>query len=55
MAVRPVVLYPDPRLKVKLAPAPEVTDLLRAAAQDLLDTMDACPPRTVGIAAPQIG
>ncbi len=55
MAVRPVVLYPDPRLKVQIAPALEVNDAVRAAAQDLLDTMDACPPRTVGIAAPQIG
>ena len=55
MAVRPVVLYPDPRLKVEIAPTLEVDDAVRAAAQDLLDTMDACPPRTVGIAAPQIG
>ena len=55
MAVRPVVLYPDPRLKVQIAPSSEVDDAIRAAAQDLLDTMDACPPRTVGIAAPQIG
>ncbi len=55
MAVRPVVLYPDPRLKIQIAPAFKVTDGIRAAAQDLLDTMDACPPRTVGIAAPQIG
>ncbi len=54
MPVRPVVLYPDPRLQT---PCAAVTDLdkARAAAQDLLDTMDACPPRTVGIAAPQIG
>ncbi len=55
MAVRPVVLYPDPRLKVVIAPAINIDDALRSAAQDLLDTMDACPPRTVGIAAPQIG
>ena len=55
MAVRPVVLYPDPRLKIQIAPALEVNEAIRAAAQDLLDTMDACPPRTVGIAAPQIG
>ncbi len=55
MAVRPVVLYPDPRLKVVIAPAVDVDDAVRAAASDLLDTMDACPPRTVGIAAPQIG
>lgn len=55
MPVRPVVLYPDPRLKVVIAPATDVDDAVRAAAHDLLDTMDACPPRTVGIAAPQIG
>ena len=54
MPARPVVLYPDPRLQ---APCAAVTDLAeaRAAVQDLLDTMDAGPPRTVGIAAPQIG
>ncbi len=55
MAVRPVVLYPDPRLKVVCEPAAEVNEVVRAAAQDLRETMDACPPRTVGIAAPQIG
>ena len=55
MPVRPVVLYPDPRLKVVCQPSPEINDALRAAAQDLLDTMEACPPRTVGIAAPQVG
>ena len=55
MAVRPVVLYPDPRLKIAIEPSAGIDDTLRAAAQDLLDTMAACPPRTVGIAAPQIG
>ena len=55
MPVRPVVLYPDPRLKAVCAPVLAVDDALRAAASDLLETMDACPPRTVGIAAPQIG
>jgi peptide deformylase len=55
MAVRPVVLYPDPRLKTVCLPTIEIDDALRAAAQDLLDTMEAGPPRTVGIAAPQIG
>ena len=54
MPARPVVLYPDPRLQT---PCAAVTDLAEArrAAQDLLETMDAGPPRTVGIAAPQIG
>ena len=55
MPARPIVFYPDPRLKTLCAPAADVDDALRAAAQDLLDTMDSCPPRTVGIAAPQIG
>jgi peptide deformylase len=53
MAVRPIILYPDVRLKA-------VCDLVSPAAaslvvQDLLDTMNAGPPRTVGIAAPQVG
>ncbi len=55
MPARPVVLYPDPRLKTACAPVTTIDDTLRAALQDLADTMDAAPPRTVGIAAPQIG
>ena len=55
MAVRPIVFYPDPRLKTVCGPVADITDAVRAAAQDLLDTMDGGPPRTVGIAAPQVG
>lgn len=55
MAVRPLVLYPDPRLQSSCNPVPVIDASLHAAVQDLLDTMDAAPPRTVGIAAPQIG
>jgi len=55
MPARSVVLYPDPRLKTLCDPVAEVDASVRTAAQDLLDTMDAGPPRTVGIAAPQIG
>lgn len=55
MAVRPVLLYPDPRLKMPCAPVESVDERTRALAQDLLDTMDAGPPRTIGIAAPQVG
>jgi peptide deformylase len=55
MAVRPVLLYPDPRLKTPCAPVGEIDELACAAACDLWDTMNAGPPRTVGIAAPQIG
>jgi peptide deformylase len=55
MAARPVLRVPDLRLKTVCPPVGEINDDVRAAAQDLLDTMDAGPPRTVGIAAPQIG
>ena len=55
MPARPLVFYPDPRLKTVCENLSEINDDVRAAAQDLLDTMDAGPPRTVGIAAPQIG
>ncbi len=55
MAVRPVILYPDPRLKAVCPAVEDIDDATRAIVRDLLDTMDAGPPRTVGIAAPQIG
>ena len=55
MPARPLVLYPDPRLKTPCDSVETVDDAVRAAIQDLQDTMDAGPPRTVGIAAPQIG
>lgn len=55
MAVRPVLLYPDPRLKMPCSIVEGIPDEVRAVVQDLIDTMDAGPPRTVGIAAPQIG
>jgi peptide deformylase len=55
MAVRPVILYPDTRLKQLCPAVNDVNDDLRAVVQDLIETMDAGPPRTVGIAAPQIG
>ncbi len=51
---RPIVVYPDSRLKERCS---DIVDFAEAAeiAGDLLATMEACPPRTVGIAAPQIG
>lgn len=54
MAVRPVVLLPDPRLNQRSRSVGEVDDAARALAADLIDTMrsrSAC----VGLAAPQIG
>lgn len=52
MPVRPILRYPDPRLKV-VSQGIEPGDVARAIAQDLLDTMAEHPG--VGIAAPQIG
>lgn len=53
MAVRDVLLYPDPVLKRVCAPAPRGAELDRVI-EDLTDTMRASPG-CVGIAAPQIG
>ncbi len=51
---RPIVLYPDSRLKQRCS---EITDFAEAGqiAGELQATIEVCPPRTVGIAAPQIG
>lgn len=54
MAVRPVVLYPDPILQEEAAPCGGIDDHIKAVAQDLKDTMSA-HKRCVGLAAPQIG
>lgn len=53
MAVRPIVVWPDPRLREKTRAIPEVTDEVRALYRDLADTMYAYDG--VGIAAVQIG
>jgi peptide deformylase len=53
MAVRKVLLYPDPGLKRVCAPAPEGAELA-TIVEDLTDTMKSFPG-CVGIAAPQIG
>ena len=55
MPARPILFYPDRRLKTPCESLPEVDATAVALVQDLIDTMDAGPPRTVGIAAPQIG
>jgi peptide deformylase len=52
LAVKPVLLYPDPVLKQIAAPAqPDQIEPVRA---DLLDTMDSLG-HCVGLAAPQLG
>ncbi|MHA7875651.1 peptide deformylase [Roseivivax sp.] len=53
MALRPIILHPDPRLKKVCPPVEAVTDELRELADDMLETMYDAPG--IGLAAPQIG
>ena len=54
MAVRPIVLYPDPILKTVCPPIEAVDAEADALVRDLVDTMVAAG-HSVGVAAPQIG
>jgi peptide deformylase len=51
--VRPLVYYPDPRLRRKAEEVVAFDDALRTLARDLYDTMKAAPG--VGITAPHAG
>ncbi|WP_075219585.1 peptide deformylase [Acuticoccus yangtzensis] len=53
MPVRPIVIYPDPRLRDVAAPVETFGADLAALATDLADTMRAAPG--IGITAPHIG
>lgn len=53
MALRPILIHPDPRLRKRCAPAGAVDDALRALIDDMVETMYDAPG--VGLAAPQIG
>jgi peptide deformylase len=50
---RTILIHPDPRLKKVCAAVPDVSDAMRALADDMLETMYDAPG--VGLAAPQIG
>ena len=50
---RPILLHPDPRLKKVCAPVPDMSDELRALADDMLESMYAAPG--IGLAAPLVG
>ena len=50
---RPILIHPDPRLKKTAPPVADITDDLRALADDMLETMYAAPG--IGLAAPQVG
>jgi len=54
MAVRDIILYPDPVLKTVCAPVERIDPGVDTLAQDLIDTMVAAG-HSVGVAAPQIG
>ena len=53
MPPRPILSFPDPRLRVAAAPVMRFDADLREHAADLLDTMRAAPG--IGITAPHIG
>jgi len=53
MALRPIVLYPDPILLRPTQPVEHVDDEVRTLVDDLVETMNAAPG--IGLAANQIG
>jgi peptide deformylase len=53
MALRSILIHPDPRLKKVCDPVPDLSDELRVLADDMLQTMYDAPG--IGLAAPQIG
>ncbi|QIE40686.1 peptide deformylase [Rhodobacteraceae bacterium SC52] len=53
MAVRPILRWPDGRLRSACMDVPQVDSAVRAVWDDMIDTMDAMPG--VGLAACQIG
>ncbi len=53
MALLPVIIAPDPRLKRKSAAVARVDDSVRRLMDDMVETMHAAPG--VGLAAPQVG
>ena len=50
MTSRPIIQWPDKRLRTPANAVPEITDEVRQIWQDMIDTMDAMPG--VGLAAP---
>jgi peptide deformylase len=53
MAIRPILIIPDARLRAVADPIIEVDAEIKALAKDMLDTMYDAPG--IGLAAPQIG
>jgi peptide deformylase len=53
VAIRPIVRFPDPRLRQRAEPIRDLDEEVRTLARDLTDTMHAAPG--IGITAPHIG
>ena len=53
MALREVLQFPDPRLKMISQPVGEITDAIRALTRDMFEVMYDEPG--IGLAAPQVG
>ncbi len=53
MTVLPIIVAPDPRLKIKAKPVKAVDDDVRQFMDDMLDSMYAA--NGIGLAAPQVG
>jgi peptide deformylase len=53
MAILPVLVAPDPRLKIKAKPVARVDARVRRLMDDMLETMYEAPG--IGLAAPQVG
>ena len=53
MAIRDIIIAPDPVLRQKAAPVAAVDDRVRQLMDDMLETMYAAPG--IGLAAPQVG
>ncbi|MEM6759310.1 MAG: peptide deformylase [Pseudomonadota bacterium] len=55
MPVRPILQWPDQRLRTAASPVQAITDDIRGIWDDMVATMDAMPGQGVGLAANQIG
>ena len=53
MALRDILIHPDPRLKKTADPVTEITTDVLKLAEDMLETMYEAPG--IGLAAPQVG
>ncbi len=52
MAIRPILHFPDPKLRTSSTPVVEVDDEIRTLIDDMLETMYEAPG--IGLAAPQV-